>query len=102
MKWMPLTVSLVWANLSWAEGIIEVTGHAKLLQAASSNALHKANQHQLGPVTYISELGNGNAPRPVFAQARSAMADATQVPASLQAGNVQLGKQLLVRYTLND
>jgi uncharacterized protein YggE len=225
MKWLLLTVSLAWLNLSWAEGIIEVTGHAnfsipadyvevnigldsrakdagkaardnakdmarlvtflqnrhilaedmrttqlslqanhdyqrnvitgyqanrtlhikvrdfssfdallvdlaqrggnrlhgyqaklndpqdwqtKLLEAANSDALHKAttlaqaNQRQLGPVTYISEINTNNTPRPMFVQTRSAMADAAPVPTSLQAGSVQLSKQLLVRYTLHD
>jgi len=81
---------------------------SKLLEAASNNALHKAktlaqaNQRQLGAVTHINELGTNSTPRPMFAQARSAMADAAPVPSSLQAGNVQLSKQLLIRYQLRD
>lgn len=80
----------------------------KLLEAASNNARQKAltlahaNQRQLGPVIYIAESGSGSTPRPEYALARSAMADAAQVPSSLQAGNVQLSKQLLIRYQLND
>lgn len=80
----------------------------KLLEAASANAkqkaqtLARANQRQLGPVIYIGEAGSLSTPRPEYALARSAMADAAQVPSSLQAGNVQLSKQLLVRYKLHD
>ena len=82
----------------------------QLLETASDNARQKAqvlahaNQRQLGPVVYITEAGSHSSPSPVYSTlARSAMSEAAaSVPSSLQAGNVQLSKQLLVRYQLND